>query len=143
MLTEQSSGPLKFSMIAVADLSGLKFLSQIRTEEEYLAQSNGPYLVGHIIDRETFTAPLAKAIALTGTPRASEMEEMELAQQTLLQEMTLIDRMLDFNGDIDFFDYDQHRAEPGQAQRPTSEVWHQDQGGEIQGSIWGRNKVSG
>ncbi len=45
----------------IEDLHKLKFLSEIRTEEEYNEKCRGPYLVGYVTDRERFTDAIMKA----------------------------------------------------------------------------------
>src|SRR5216684_4499213 len=42
----------------VENLHELRFLSEICTEEEYKAKCRGPYLVGHIADKKSFTEGL-------------------------------------------------------------------------------------
>ncbi len=95
----------------IDDLQSLRFLSEIRTEKEYMEKSDGPYLVGHIVDKESFTCKSPQR----RSPIIREIDELDIT--------------LGFLGDrTSGYEFDDGPARKGCSQRATS-WWHQDNGG--------------
>lgn len=132
------SGPI---VVPVDTLKDLHFLSQAKSVAEYERLFEGPYLVGHIVDREAFTAPLVSPWLVCTTldgidgyksePRVShlwtpgsEREFPDPRHRRLITDLLRIDAEIGFAQNAFDLSYDQRSAMPGQAQRGPA--WHRD-----------------
>jgi len=119
-------------LVAVADLSGLAWLSRIEFERDYVVVANGPYYVGRIVDAEAFTAPLlkapadAKATRITSPGSSDGPVFLSPLQRRIIDKILAIDDALGFTRTSIDITWDQSRAPPFVPQRLAN--WHQDNG---------------
>jgi hypothetical protein len=114
-------------MIELADLSGLQFLKEIKTPEQYASRVNGPYRVGRIIDEHVFTAPMNGRDINRQSWFGILNSDIDIsqAQKKLIEHIIGIDIKLGFQGKVTHGDYDQ-RGIDNHTQRCNTDRWHQD-----------------